>query len=191
MAMRLLLRMLRWRYNFLHVDGMFMENNKTSKKLTLSGLLLALNAIILLSINYIPTNTIFLMAISSLFASIIIIESEIKFGSIFSLASIFFAFIIFVNKAHFVTYLLTFGNYGVVKYLIEHNFELKIQFILKAVYSICVFLILYFIVTQFMAVKFNPIYLIVMEAAYFVYDYVYTMFIDYYLKKLRNIIKFK
>lgn len=164
--------------------------NKSSEHLAITGILLAFNAIIMLLINYIPTNTIALMTISSLFVAVSIIESEIKYGSVFCLASIFFAFILISNKLHFIVYLLTFGNYGIVKYLIESKIKnIKIQYITKLLYSVCMFIALFIISTAFFKIDINIFILFVLLFAFFIYDYIYTIFINYYCDKIRHKIK--
>ena len=54
-----------------------------SKKIAYSGVLLALNLILLILINIIPINTLFLMGLASLPISIVIMEYGPKSGFIF------------------------------------------------------------------------------------------------------------
>ena len=69
-----------------------------SKKIAYSGILLAINLILLILINIIPMNTLFLMGLASLPISIIIMEYGPKSGFIFYIASILLGFIIINNK---------------------------------------------------------------------------------------------
>ena len=61
-----------------------------SKKISYSGILLAINIILLILINVIPMNTIFLMGLASLPISIIIMEYGPKSGFVFYIASDYF-----------------------------------------------------------------------------------------------------
>lgn len=165
-----------------------------TKYLATNGILLALNLNTIILINYIPTNTIALMAVSSLFMAIAIIESNIKFGSIFCVASILLAFILINNKLHFIVYAFTFGNYAIIKYLIESKVrKIKFQYLIKFIYSICAFSALYLVSTAFFdktilnnsLTIFLPVILII---AYFMYDYLFTMFIEKYNSQFKKML---
>ena len=68
-----------------------------SKKIAYSSILLAINLILLILINIIPMNTLFLMGLASLPISIIIMEYGPKSGVIFYIASVLLGFIIINN----------------------------------------------------------------------------------------------
>lgn len=51
-----------------------MENTK-SKRLALGGVILAINSIVIILMNFVPINTIFFMVIGSLFSALIIVYS--------------------------------------------------------------------------------------------------------------------
>ena len=90
-----------------------------SKNIAYGGILLGLHTLLLILINVIPMNTLFIMGIASLISSIIIMESGPKNGVIFYLASFILSFFIMSNKAQWVLYNLTFGIYGIIKYIID------------------------------------------------------------------------
>ena len=69
-----------------------------SKKIAYSSILLAINLILLILINIIPMNTLFLMGLASLPISIIIMEYGPKGGVIFYIASVLLGFIIINNN---------------------------------------------------------------------------------------------
>ena len=102
-----------------------------SRKVAYGGILLAINMILLLLINVIPINTLFIMGLASLPISIVIMEWGPKSGVAFYIASVVLGFIVMANKTHWILYILTFGLYGIVKYMIEQDRSVYIEYLLK------------------------------------------------------------
>ncbi len=160
-----------------------------SKKIAYSGILLALNILLFFMLNLFPTNTLFLLGLSSLPISIIIMEWGPKIGATFYLASTILGFISITNKAHWIIYVFMFGIYGLIKYLIEQDRVIYIEYILKLVYANISLIIVYIIVKQFMYVPTKWYLVLLFNVIFLVYDYAYSLFIDYYNHKLKHIIK--
>jgi hypothetical protein len=142
-----------------------------------------------------PTSTLSLYALSSFFVSIIIFEFRIKAGWTFYAASCLLSLIVVQVKIRLVPYVLFFGLYGIIKYYIERINNIVLEYILKILYfNICLFLGILFIEAVFLPegiiIKF-PIWAIVaaLEIIFLVYDYTYTLFINYYNVKLKKILK--
>ncbi|WP_101773368.1 hypothetical protein [Peptostreptococcus faecalis] len=163
-----------------------MNRNTVARRVSISGMLLALNTLVFILVNYIPTNTIAFLALASFFAAIVIIEFGLKYGCIYTIASVLMALLILSNKLHFLTYLLTFGTYGVVKAIIEMNFKNSLQLLVKFIYSSIAFFVLYYVAIMFIKIDFNILYILAFEVAFFVYDFVYTQFIYFYNDKLKK-----
>lgn len=162
-----------------------------NKKIAYTGILLALNIMILLLVNIIPMNTLFLMGIASLLISIVILEYGIKLGFVFYIASSILSFIVLANKAQWILYVFTFGLYGLAKYLIERDRSFYIDLGLKLCFANGVILVVYFILKAIVFIPINIYTILVFQVAFLVYDYIYTLFIEYYEAKLRKMIKFK
>ena len=162
-----------------------------SKKIAYTGILLSLNIILLILSNIIPINTLFFMGAASFIVSIVIIEYGGKYGVIFSIASILLSFFIIQNKSQWIFYVFTFGIYGLVKYLIEKNQRVYIELVLKIAFANLVAVLLYIILKAFIFIPMNLFTVIGFEIGFIVYDYVYTLFIEYYDVKIKKIIKFK
>ncbi len=162
-----------------------------SKKIAYTGILLSLNIILLILSNIIPINTLFFMGAASFIVSIVIIEYGGKYGAIFSIASILLSFFIIQNKAQWIFYVFIFGIYGLVKYLIEKNQRVYIELVLKIAFANLVAVLLYIILKPFIFIPMNLFTVIGFEIGFIVYDYVYTLFIEYYDVKIKKIIKFK
>ena len=160
-----------------------------SKKVAYSGILLAINMILLLLINVIPINTLFIMGLASLPISIVIMEWGPKSGVAFYMASVVLGFIVLANKVHWVIYILTFGLYGIVKYIIEQDRSIYIEYLLKIVFANIIIVVIYFLLKPFVYIPINIITILVFEVVFIVYDHVYTLFIEYYNQKLKKFIK--
>ncbi|HSQ88984.1 hypothetical protein [Romboutsia sp.] len=160
-----------------------------SKKVACGGLLLSINIILLLLINVIPINTLFLMGLASLPISIVIMEWGPKSGFAFYIASVVLGFIVMANKTHWIIYILTFGIYGIVKYIIEQDRLIYIEYLLKILFANMIMILLYFLLRPFVYIPINIATVIAFEVVFIVYDHIYTTFIKNYNQKLRKIIK--
>ena len=160
-----------------------------SKKVAYGGTLLAVNIVLLLLTNIIPINTLFLMGLASLPISIVIMEWGPKSGVAFYVGSVVLSFIVMANKGQWVLYILTFGIYGIVKYIIEQDRPIYMEYILKILFANIVILAVYFLLKQFVYIPISLITILAFEVVFMVYDHMYTLFIGYYSQKLRKIIK--
>lgn len=162
-----------------------------SKKITYSGILLGLNIVLLLISNLISINTMFFMGLASLIISVIVMEYGVNTGVVFYIASIILSFVVMPNKAQWLLYILTFGIYGLVKYFIEKGRPIYTEVILKLIFANLVAVILYLILKNIVIIPINIITIIVYQVAFLVYDYVYSLFIEYYNEKIKRIINIK
>lgn len=160
-----------------------------SKKIAYTGILLSLNIILLLLSNIIPINTVFFMGLASFLISIVIMEYGFKLGILFYIASSVLSFLVLPNKAQWVIYVFTFGIYGLIKYLVEKDRPFYIDLLFKLVYANLIILSLYFMLKGIIYIPINIFTILVFQFAFLIYDYVYTLFIDYYEQRIRKIIK--
>ncbi|KGF15420.1 hypothetical protein HMPREF1639_00810 [Peptostreptococcus sp. MV1] len=165
-----------------------------ARKISLMGILLAFNAIIYILVNYIPTNTIALLVLAGLPAMIVVVEFGLRDACLYVLAGLILAFVLINNKLHFVTYLLTFSSYPLVKALVENVKSFKIQLGLKLLYANLALLVLYLVYKQFVVIDklvmdYIPLALLVYNLAFLVYDRAMSQFIIYYIDKLSKIIR--
>jgi len=158
-----------------------------SKKISYGGILLALNAIILMLVNIIPMNTIFILGIASLPISIYIMKYGPLSGLSYYISLIILSFIVISNKVQWIFYILTFGIYGLVKYIIEKDRPFTIEYLLKILFANTMMIILYFIIKEFIYININLITITIFEILFLVYDYMYSRFIDYFSIKYLKI----
>lgn len=172
-----------------------MKKNSYSKSLALGGILAALTVLSVLLANIMPTNTLSLLALSSFFISIILMELGLKSAWTFYFATTLLSFIIVPDKTMVIPFISFFGIYGVIKHYIEKLQKLVLEYILKfAFFNANVFLA-YFLInslfeSQALFQKY-PLWIIfiALQVVFLIYDYVYTMFISYYILKLKKILK--
>lgn len=157
-----------------------------SRKIAYSGILLSLNIIILILVNIIPINTLFLLGLASLPIAVVIMEYGPKAGIIFYIGSVLLSFMIMANKAQWILYIFTFGIYGLVKYIIEKDRSFVQEYILKLLAANILIIFAYMILKQFIYIPVNIFIILVFEIAFIIYDFVYSQFIDFYNDKLKR-----
>ena len=157
-----------------------------SRKIAYSGILLSLNIIILILVNIIPINTLFLLGLASLPIAVVIMEYGPKAGIIFYIGSVLLSFMIMANKAQWILYIFTFGIYGLVKYIIEKDRSFVQEYILKLLAANILIIFAYMILKQFIYIPVNIFTILVFEIAFIIYDFVYSKFIDFYNDKLKR-----
>lgn len=160
-----------------------------SKRIAYGGILLSLNAILLILINIIPINTVFIMGLASFPISIIIMEWGPLSGVTFYIASVILGFIMMTSKIQWLVYTFTFGVYGIVKYIIEKDIPIVLEYILKILFANISVMVLYFIMKEFVYIPINLVYVLLFEVVFIVYDYMYSRFIEYYDFKLKKYLK--
>lgn len=157
--------------------------------MALMGVLMALNQVFLLIASIIESNTFFFLGIASLPLGIIVIERGWKKGVLFFIGSLFLAFFIIPDKLILIPYAFVFGNYGVVKYLIEGRGNIVWEIIFKAIYLNITFIGAVIISKNILGLSI-PLYLILgANIVFFIYDYAYSLFISEYQNKIRGKIK--
>lgn len=157
--------------------------------MALMGVLMALNQVFLLIASIIESNTFFFLGMASLPLGIIVIERGWKKGVLFFIGSLFLTFFIIPDKLILIPYAFVFGNYGVVKYLIEGRGNIVWEIIFKAIYLNITFIGAVIISKNILGLSI-PLYLILgANIVFFIYDYAYSLFISQYQNKIRGKIK--
>jgi hypothetical protein len=178
-----------------------MANN--TKKIVLSGILSAMVVLGLFFITILPTGKLSLYALCSFFVSIVIIECNVKAGWIFYGITCLLAIIMIPDKIRIIPYIVFFGIYGIFKFYIEKFNNIILEYILKYIYfNICLVLgliflektVLGYLTLDSIKLPFTAsislwIIVIVFEIIFLIYDYVYTLFIEYYQQRLKRLLK--
>lgn len=174
-----------------------MNKSISSKSLALGGILTALTVITVFFADIMPTNTLSLYALSSLFISIIMIERGVKASWVFYFATSLLSFIIVPDKTMVIPFITFFGVYGIIKHYLEKFSNRVVEYILKYAFFNANVVIAYFLIKVLFETqnffKGAPLWavIIILQGIFFIYDYVYTLFIQYYIRKIRKSLKIK
>lgn len=162
-----------------------------SRNTALGGIMAALCMICLYGAVYMPTGRISLYALSSIFCGIMVVESGVRWGWVFYGSTAILSLVLIPNKMGIVPYILFFGPYGLIKYHIESFRSRLIGFMLKA----CFFLLsmaatAYTVKGLFLGEVYSklPVWALILVGLviFYIYDYVYTTLIHYYMKKIKH-----
>lgn len=163
-----------------------------TKTVALGGVMLALLLMTLFLASFLPGVELTLYAISSVFTAIIILETNIKGGTLFYFASALMALALIPNKLAILPYLFLFGFYGILKYLIEKIAKLPIEIILKLlIFNISLGTGLFIFKEAFVANIRLPEYsnfilIIAGQFMFLLYDYIFSLIIGFYSRRFKG-----
>ena len=161
-----------------------------TKDITLAGLMIALSIIVLYLTTIIPINTFAILTVASAIIPVTIMRSNIKTAVlVYAGTSLIGFFILPIN--YFLMYIMFFGVYGIVKYFIEKLRKLPLEIGLKYVFFNIIFVLALTVLKGFIGdIQLNVPYwafILIAEAAFYIYDYALTVLISLYLDKFKNI----
>lgn len=163
-----------------------------SKDLAYLGVLLGLNQVFIVLSSLIETNTLFLFAVAALIVGIVIVEFGAKSSLFFYIASSILGYILTFNKIEIITYILFFGLYSIIKHLLETKVLGKKSLILAKITSFNITLVIIYLVTKlFTAIPFEYWMILLAQVLFLVYDYAFTVFINYYIDKIKPKLNFR
>ena len=156
-----------------------------AKDIALGGVLVALTIVTLYLTLLIPTNTIAIMTLASLYIPICLIRSNIKTSIFVYVAStIVSLFILPINYS--IMYALFFGIYGLVKHFIEKLNKIAIKLVFfNVVLTIGLLTLELFGVNIDMKFSVGIMYLLA-QPVFLVYDYALSALITMYYKKFHK-----
>lgn len=172
-----------------------MADKNTAGKIALGGILLAFVVIILYAESVLPTGKFSLYVLSSFFAAAILIHFGVKTAWLFYGTSCLLSLILLPEKLSLVPYILFFGVYAIIKYLIEKLDKPVTRYLLKYLFFNAVLAVSYLIAGQFIAeeaLTSLPVWGVIsgFQLLFMIYDYVFTLFIRYYYDRIRKYIRF-
>ena len=163
---------------------------KYSKKIAVAGILTALSAAALFLENIFPTGKLGFYVFAGFLLSVVIMECGILFGWISFAASSLLAFLLVPEKTAVVPYFLFFGIYSLVKSHIEKLNRIVVELVLKFVFFNAALFILWKIALLFIpqrSFEILPVFVIIvlLEILFFVYDWLFSLWIQFYQEKLQ------
>jgi hypothetical protein len=162
-----------------------------NKKIALGGVLGAMCILSLYFAVYLPVNRIFFYGLSSVFCGIMLTEAGPGWAFGFYFATSVLSFFIVPNKLGIVPYILFFGLYGIIKYFIELIRNIPAEVIIKGVLFLLAMTATAATARGLFAGEVYsrlpiPVLAVLSLIVFYIYDYVYSLFIVYYKKRLRS-----
>ena len=156
-----------------------------TQTIALGGICLALTVVFIFAGSIVPGIELTMFAISSLFVAVMIMESGVRAGVILYAAALLLGFILVPNKLAMIPYAFFFGYYGILKFFIEKLKNAVLQVVIKAAFFAVVMCVglLAFKELLLGAISLPDVAGILMML---VYDYIYTLLINFYLKRIKN-----
>jgi hypothetical protein len=161
---------------------------RRTKRIAFGGILTALTVIAVFAAAYVPSGKLSVYVLASFFTAVFVIHFGAKFGLLFYITASLLSWILLPDKMAVVPYAGFFGWYGIVKSYIEKLNKLLLEWILKIVIMNLVFAVGYFLVRSFLPqIDFSSPWIwggfILLQIAFVVYDYVFTMVINVYYRR--------
>ena len=165
-----------------------------SKQISLGAMVTIFSIILMYMTSIIPTAKIFLVSLSSFLTAMLIIEVGISTAITSFLATSILGFILVPNKLLLIPYITFLGYYAVVKLYIEKLDKLILEWIIKIViFNMALYInyiLLINIFSQELSLPFSLVFVVLgLQVAFIVYDYTFSMFIQYYNNRLRRYVK--
>lgn len=159
------------------------------KNLTLSSILVALTIILLALNTILPISTLSILTIASVLIPIAIIKTTLRNSILVYVASSLLGLLL-LPKDIVILYIMFFGIYGLIKFIIEKLNNIYYEIPLKLIFSSLILILYYFIFNSFVNLT-NitlPIYMTFIGAnvVFLIYDYALTMLISIYLEKFNK-----
>lgn len=159
------------------------------KNLTFSSILVALT-IVLLALNTImPISTLSILTLASALIPISIIKTTLRSSFLVYVSSSILGLLL-LPKNIVILYIMFFGIYGIVKFLIEKLNNRLFEISLKLIFSSFILIIYYLIFNSFVNLTTIdlPLYIIFIGAniVFLIYDRALTMLISIYLEKFNK-----
>jgi hypothetical protein len=150
------------------------------------GVLLGLNILFVILSSVIESNTITLLAAAALIVGIAVVEFGWKNALIFYAASSILGFLLTFNKAEVIIYIVFFGPYSIMKHFAETHIEKKIKSLAAKLLFFNLSLAVMFIIMKLLIpIKLQWWMVLGAEGFFFIYDYAFTVFINYYMNKIK------
>ncbi|MBP1737341.1 MAG: hypothetical protein H6Q60_1222 [Oscillospiraceae bacterium] len=165
------------------------NRNGTARRAALVGVMTALSLILLWLSAILPTGRWGLIAAAGLLPAAVIISSGLSGGFFCWLATGLLAFVLLPDKMNMLLYLLFFGVYPMIKFLLERMRKLPLELLCKLIFFNLVLTLFWFVFRElFLPALPQMLQLawaayVAGNAAFLVYDYGFTKLIGFYMAR--------
>ncbi|NLG88189.1 MAG: hypothetical protein GX494_03070 [Clostridiaceae bacterium] len=166
------------------------SGSKYSRKIAIAGILTAFLVVVLILENILPTGKLGFYVFAGFLLSVVIMECGVLFGWAGFAVSSLLAVLLVPEKTAVVPYVLFFGIYSLVKSHIEKLNRAALELVLKFVFFNAALYLLWQIALMFIPQRFFDILpvaviIVLLEILFFIYDWVFSLCIQFYQEKLR------
>jgi hypothetical protein len=168
---------------------------RTAHRVSLAAMFSAMSLVFLYLSAILPTGSAAAYFLSSIFVMGLVVEEEIGLAFLMFATVSLLSLLIMPDLTRTVPYILFFGHYGIGKYYIERKFRDKtVSYVLKLLYYNAGIALIYFLafgVFEQDILSFGiPLWAIIViaEAAFVLYDFLFTKVTGYYFNNIRRLI---
>ncbi len=165
---------------------------RTAHRVSLTAMFAAMSLLFLYLAAILPTMRLAMFFLSSIFIMGLIVEEELglaflMYVTVSALGMLF----LMPHIVYVLPYVIFFGHYGIGKYYIEMRIKDKVvRYIVKLLYYNVALVLIYLVARAALAEMLDalPIWalILVAEAAFVVFDYVFTKVTAYYFNNIRR-----
>lgn len=169
------------------------SNGFNSKKIALSGILVAFSSAALLLENILPTGKLGFYVLSAFLLSVIIMECGLASGWVSYIAVSIISFLIVPEKIAVLPYIMFFGIYALIKSHIERLDKVIIEWILKFVFfNVSLYFlwnvavsVLHLIPGDLFDALPTVVIVLILQILFFLFDWLFSLWTQYYIQKIQ------
>ncbi|GKX66909.1 hypothetical protein [Inconstantimicrobium mannanitabidum] len=164
-----------------------MKSNYIAK----GGLFTALSIVLLYLACILPTNKIALLVLASAMIPLMVVTCNVKYAFLVYVATSALSFIL-PNKGIMILYICIFGLFGIIKYFAEKTHNRIFEYLIKYAYFNLTLFVSY-VLFNFLLLPIDNykisigLLLVLAEILFGLYDYLLTIFISYFINKLKRL----
>ena len=170
-----------------------------SKRIAYGGIFSALSILLLYFTAVVPSGRLGAYALCSIPIALTIIELGVSTGLLVYISVSILSFLLIGNIGDIIPYILFFGHYAIFKYYIEKGKNIAVELLLKFLVfngslalTFLIFTKLFSIVPIGLVTSTPLMTLLILAAAqivFFIYDYIFSRILAFYLEKRNNYLK--
>jgi hypothetical protein len=168
---------------------------RTAHRASLTAMFAAMSLVFLYLASILPTMRFVAYFLSSVFVMGLVLEEEIGLAWLMFVVVSLLSLLLMPNMLRVVPYVLFFGHYGIGKYYIQTRVKDKVVgYVLKLLYYNVALVLMYLLARQIIEQDLLRLgvglwlVLIGAEAAFVLYDYLFTKVTAYYFNNIRRLL---
>lgn len=168
--------------------------HRTAHRVSLTAMFASMTLLVLFLASILPTLRLSMFFLSSVFVMGLLIEEEIGLALLmFAVVSLLSLMLMPIQRVLY--YVLFFGHYGIAKHLIQTRIKDKVvAFVIKLLYYNISISLIYVLARQAVIEDILvsgwalAVIIVVAEAAFLLYDFVFTKVTKYYINNIRRLL---